>query len=374
VTSGPSTRAAPPRARLGVSAPLSGRGTVLGREMAQAARLAVEEANAAGGLPGGTVELIERDDRGEEEAGLAVARTFADDPSVLAVIGPYNSNVALAAAPVYRDARLALVGPIVSNPALTESGWDTVFRFTNRDDETAAAIAGHLVRALGKRRAVLVAVATTYGRSMTDRFAEAFARAGGAALSRHEVAEGETGFDALAESLPKEMDVLFYGGTYEGAPLLAALRRRGRPQLFAAGDGCWDRPNFLEPAGRAAEEGEGVLVLSACPEPGVVPGAREMIGRYERRFGPVVNYAVNAYDAAALTLAALRAAATGQTVPDRGAVLEALRRAEHRGIAYPEPARWDGRGDNRAAVTALHVVRNGRFVQVAMVPGNGGRE
>jgi branched-chain amino acid transport system substrate-binding protein len=338
--------------------------------MAQAVRLAVEEANAAGGLPSGAVELIERDDHGEEEAGLAAARGFAADPSVLAVIGPYNSNVALAAAPVYRDARLALAGPIVSNPALTDSGWNTVFRFTNRDDETAAAIAGHLVRALGKRRAVLVATATTYGRSMTGRFAEAFARAGGAVLSRHEVAEGETGFDALVKALPRETDVLFYGGTYEGAPLLAALRRHGRPQLFAAGDGCWDRPNFLDPAAGVAEEGEGVLVLSACPEPGVVPGAREMIARYERRFGPVLNYAVNAYDAAALTLAALRAAA-GQAVPDRAAVLEALRRAEHRGIATPEPVRWDGRGDNRAAVTALHIVRGGRFVQVAMVPRTG---
>lgn len=348
-----------PAARIGVSAPLSGRGAALGREMAQAVRLAVEEATAAGL----EVELVERDDAGQEQAGLAVARDLAADPSVLAVIGPYNSNVALAAAPLCRDARLALVGPIVSNPALTDSGWDNVFRFTARDDDTAAAIALHLVQALGKRRAALVATATTYGRSMTGRFADAFARAGGAVLARREVAEGETRFDALVAALPAETDVLFYGGTYEGAPLLSALRRTGRTPLFAAGDGCWDRPNFLDPAGPAAEAGEGVLVLSACPQPGVVPGAREMVARYERRFGPVLNYAVNAYDAAALTLAALRDAAAS-----REAVLEALRRTEWRGVAYPGPVRWDGKGDNLAAVTALHVVRGGRFAQVAMVP------
>jgi branched-chain amino acid transport system substrate-binding protein len=360
-----STPAVPPRAKLGVSAPLSGRGAVLGREMAQAVRLAVEEANAAGS----SVELEERDDRGEEQAGVAAALAFAADRAVVAVIGPYNSNVALAAASFYRDARLALVGPIVSNPVLTESGWDTVFRFTNRDDDTAAAIAFHLVRALGKRRAALVATSTAYGRSMTGRFADAFARAGGAVLARHEVAEGETRFDALIGSLPAEMDVLFYGGTYEGAPLLSALRRRGLTQLFAAGDGCWDRPNFLDPAGGAAEEGEGVLILSACPEPGVVPGAAEAAARYERRFGPVLNYAVNTYDATALTLAALRdAIAARGTSPGRAAVLDALRRAEWRGVAYPDPVRWDGRGDNGAAVTALHVVRGGRFVQVALVP------
>jgi branched-chain amino acid transport system substrate-binding protein len=127
---------------------------------------------------------------------------------VLAVIGPYNSNVALTAALVYRDAGLAPVGPIVSNPALTESGWDTVFRFTARDDDTAAAIAGHLAGPLGKRRAALVATATAYGSSMAGRFADAFARAGGAVLARHEVAEGETRLDALADALPAESDVV----------------------------------------------------------------------------------------------------------------------------------------------------------------------
>lgn len=350
-----------PAVRLGVSAPLSGRGAVLGREMVRAVRLAVEEAADV------HVEVVERDDRGGEQAGLAVAHAFAGDPAVLAVIGPYNSNVALAAAPVYRDARLPLVGPIVSNPALTESGCDTIFRFTARDDDTAAAIARHLFGVLGKRRAVLVATSTAYGRSMVGRFADAFTRTGGVVLSQHEVTEGETNFNGLVGSLPAEMDALFYGGTYEGAPLLSALRGSGRPQLFAAGDGCWDRLNFLDPAGRAAEEGEGVLVLSACPEPGVAPGSLDMIMRYEQRFGPVVNYAVNAYDATALTLGALRDAAARHWPLDRAALADALRRSEHRGVAYPEPVRWDDKGDNTVAVTALHVVRGGRFVQTALV-------
>jgi branched-chain amino acid transport system substrate-binding protein len=188
-----------------------------------------------------------------------------------------------------------------------------------------------------------------------------------AGLCCHKVTEGETGFDGLIGSLPAEMDVLFYGGTFEGAPLLSALRGSGRPRLFAAGDGCWDRLNFLDPAGGAAEEGEGVLVLSARPEPGVVPGSLEMIARYEQRFGPVVNCAVNAYDATAATLDALQDAAARHRPLDRAALLDALRRSEHRGMAYPEPVCWDDKGDNTAAVTALHVVRGGRFVQTALV-------
>jgi branched-chain amino acid transport system substrate-binding protein len=71
------------------------------------------------------------DDSGSEEVGRDVARTFVEDESVLAVIGHYNSNVTLTAAPpIYAQANLPVIAPIVSNPKLTDSGWSNVFRFT----------------------------------------------------------------------------------------------------------------------------------------------------------------------------------------------------------------------------------------------------
>jgi hypothetical protein len=63
-----------------------------------------------------------------------------------------------------------LVAPIVSNPTLTESGWDNVFRFTNRDDATAAAIANYLTTHFHKRNAVIVETDTVSGRSVSKEF------------------------------------------------------------------------------------------------------------------------------------------------------------------------------------------------------------
>ncbi|WP_280971141.1 MULTISPECIES: ABC transporter substrate-binding protein [unclassified Bradyrhizobium] len=219
--------------------------------------------------------------------------------------------------------------------------------------------------ATGKRRACVVVSGTTYGTSMGHEFARAFDGLGGKTLSCHRVEEGETKFEALVEQLPRGIDILFYGGTFEGAPLLRTMRTRGRDVLLATGDGCWDRVNFLEPAGAAAEAGEGVLVLSACPEIGRVQGSREFAARYEQRFGQIGNYAVNAYDAAKLLISAIR---TVGRRADRASVGDAIRHTEWRGIAYPEPVRWDEKGDNVSAVTALHVVKNHRFSQVALIP------
>src|SRR5437763_1812383 len=173
--------------RIGVGAPLTGNAAQLGIEMVQAIRLALDEANERGGVRGATVEAVIVDDKGREDVGVAVARELCRDESVLGVIGHYNSNVTLPAAPIYQQHGVAMVAPIVSNPALTERGMSCIFRFTNRDDATVAAIARHLHDRLGKRRAVIVETTTTYGRSMAENFARPFARLGGEVLLRQPV-------------------------------------------------------------------------------------------------------------------------------------------------------------------------------------------
>lgn len=341
--------------------------------MARAAQIAVDECNEAGGIGGAPVTSEVVDDRGDPARGVEVAESLSARPEVAAVVGHYNSDVTLETSLVYADADLPMVTPIVSNPALTERGLGNVFRFTNRDDVTAGAIAGYLRTELGKSRAMVVETTTTYGTSMAGEFARAFTEAGGEVPGRYPVAEGRRDFAALVGGLPPGFDVLFYGGSFEGAAVLDALRSAGLDQLFAAGDGCWDRQGFLEPAGASAEAGEGVLVLAASPELGRVGGSAEFARRYTAQHGPIGNYAVNSYDATRLLLAALATAYTQTPRPSRRDVIAALQRAEFDGIAYPQPAEWDERGDNLAAGTFLNTVQDGRFRQVAAYSHRGER-
>ncbi|MER8403965.1 hypothetical protein [Mesorhizobium sp. M0184] len=77
---------------------------------------------------------------------------------------------------------------------------------------------------------------------------------------------------------------------------------------------------------------------------------------------------MNAYDSACLLLAAIKDASTvSKGYPSRRDVLAAVRDIRFRGIAYREPVRWDEKGDNLAAVTALNGVENGRFRQIAEI-------
>lgn len=355
--------------KIGAAAPLSGPGSALGREMLQAVQLAVDECNVKGGIFGALVELDLADDAGKIEKGEVVARTLCAKADVLGVIGHYNSDVTLTASLIYEANSMAMISPIVSNPGLTERGLANIFRFTNRDDQTGLAIARYLRDELGKSSALIAATTTTYGRSMANEFKTAFESLGGMIVDEIWFEEGTEDFESIAKRMPANSDHVFYGGTFEGAPLLRSLREAGNNNLFATGDGCWDVTNFLEPAGSAVSVGEGVLVLSATPELGRVEGSIAFAERYAKRFGRIINYAVNSYASTKVLLAAIEDATTGQGVlPQRESLAPAVRKGSLCEIAYPTPTRWDAQGDNRSAVTALHTATSNGYQQVAQFP------
>jgi branched-chain amino acid transport system substrate-binding protein len=349
---------------LGIAAILSGDYASLGREMKAAAEMAVEDCNEQGGVCGVKVSTCVLDDRGNVEQARLVAEEFCSRLDVLAVIGHFGSDASIAASEIYSACDLPMITPIASNPVLTERGLANVFRFTNRDNRTGPAIAGFLRDEKGKRRAVLIQSDYAYGKSMTGQFSSAFTKAGGQIAAWEKIAVGQRDFDSLLDKLPEQFDVLFYGGAFEGAYLLKTMRRRGMTQLFAAGDGCWDLTSFLQPAGEAANQGEGVLVLSATPSGDRMQG---FAARYGSRYGPITNYAVNSYDATRVLLASIHTAGQRDGIPPgRRSVTAVLRTSHFQGIAYERPVRWDEKGDNLSAVTALYTAEAGAFRQVAI--------
>ncbi len=353
---------------IAVAGPLSGGASALGIEQKQGVQVAVDERNAAGGILGASVVLAEADDRADAAEGKAVAQRFCDDPRVLGVVGHVNSGVSIEASTVYNTCRLPMLTAMSSSPAVTDRGLDNVFRLTNRDDNKGPAIAGYLYRALGKRRAVVVDDQTTYGRGLSDLFAQAFVRAGGEVVKRLTVTVGQKEFQSSVADFPAVFDTVFFAGIGEAAPLLKEIRARGLQQRFACGDGCWDVKGFIGRAEGAATQGEGVLVLSATPSIGRVPGSAEFAARYQAKYGPIANYAVNSYDSARLVLLAVETAAkTKGAMPTRDEVVAALRASHFQGIAYVRPVTWDAKGDNTAAVIMLNVVEGDHFKEIGEV-------
>ena len=354
--------------RIGIGAPLTGGAATFGVEMKNAVEMAIEEQSGAGGVLGARLEAAGFDDEASDAKGQAGAAALCQDPAVLAVVGHVNSNVSITASSVYAGCGLAMLTPMSSNPGVTDRGLPNVFRLTNRDDHKGPGLAAYLYRRAGKRRAVVVDDQTAYGKGLADLFAGAFARLGGTVVARPTVKVGDRDFQPLLAGLPADFDVVFFGGIAEAPYLLQQMRERGLNQLFACGDGCWNVKGFIQPAGAAATKGEGVLILSAAPAIGRVPGSAAFAERYTKRFGPIANYALNSYDSARLVISAIQqaASATGGR-PTRADVVAALRKAQYQGVAYARPVTWDARGDNTAAVIFVNVVEGDRFKEVGEI-------
>ena len=115
--------------KLGEVGPLSPPGGYEdGKLMLDAAQMAVEEINAAGGVLGRPIKLIEADTRGKPEEGTAAAERLITQEKVVAVFGEFHSGVFLAEMEVAHKNGIPIVAVDVWNNMITAKGYAEVFR------------------------------------------------------------------------------------------------------------------------------------------------------------------------------------------------------------------------------------------------------
>jgi branched-chain amino acid transport system substrate-binding protein len=122
--------------KIGLVAPFEGRYRYIGYDAIYAARLAVREINAAGGVAGWSLELAAYDDRADPEMARAAARNLVADPDVVAVIGHYRETSSGAAAEVYAEVGMPL---LVVGTWLTPTG-ASVWSMLPPPEQVAAAM------------------------------------------------------------------------------------------------------------------------------------------------------------------------------------------------------------------------------------------
>ena len=76
--------AGPEPIRIGVSGPFTGGSSPMGVSMRDGIRLAAQEINAAGGVLGSQIQLVERDDEAKNERGAQVVQELINKEKVVA--------------------------------------------------------------------------------------------------------------------------------------------------------------------------------------------------------------------------------------------------------------------------------------------------
>ena len=129
--------------KIGLSAKITGVDAANGDRMVKAATMAVDEANANGGVLGKQIELVVEDDQVDNTVAVNVANIFASNNDIVGVVGPWNSGQIMAAESVYKEAKIPFMG-LGTNPKLLELGNEYLF-LVRANDTIEAECAAQLI-------------------------------------------------------------------------------------------------------------------------------------------------------------------------------------------------------------------------------------
>lgn len=285
-----------PTFKIGLIAPFEGVHRPLGYEVLGAVKLALQQRNAAGGVAGQGVELVALNDDGVPATAARQVAALAADPAVIAIIGPWQTETAQAAAPALQAAGLAAVIP-AALPDADLAQAPNAYRLFAGDDALAQALLAALP---GGVRLETRGAASAWSTRLLALL-PAPDPAGAPAL----VLTGDA--EAVAHQLTispcvRTITVCFAGPSVAESLVIARVGN-------AANDLVWVTSLSLP-----ACDGEATDFCQAYQAAtGAAPGA----------------YAALAYDATAVLLAALETSGHWQ----RADVLPALRHVEHQGVS-----------------------------------------
>jgi len=347
---------------IGSVAPLTGGIAHLGKDNENGARLAIEEANAAGTKIGGKdvqFDLISLDDQADPKVGTTVAQKLVDT-KVAGVVGHLNSGVTIPASAIYNGANppVPMITGSATNPKLTEQGFKNVFRVVGRDDQQGPAIANYLAATVKPRLAAVIDDATAYGEGLANEVEKTLTAAGVKVLPRERGTDKTTDWKAVLTKVKGSgPDAVFYGGMdATGGPLLRQGRELGIKAVFSFGDGsCTD--NMKQLAGEAAD---GLL----CSQAGIPPQAasKKFLDAYRKRFNidPIL-YSPFTYDATNLLIAAMKKADSA----DPAKYLPELQKIDFTGATGR--IAFDAKGDRSDAEMTIFTMKAGQLTPIAII-------
>jgi ABC-type branched-subunit amino acid transport system substrate-binding protein len=323
--------------------------------MINAAKLAAEEINAAGGLLGRQVEILPTDDGCDPQTGTAAAQKLLVS-GIVGVAGGYCSGATIPETAVLDPKGIPFVVAAATNPAVTERGLRTVFRVVGRDDQQGPFAARFLAGPAGARKLAILHDNSTYAKGLAEQ-----TRAGNADLKLgmqivffDAITPGERDYtSALTKIKGSGADTLYFTGYLAEAGLIVRQAKDlGLPVRLVGGDATND-PTVIRTAGPAAEG----FIATTSPLPAFLPAAAAFSKAYTERYGSGPGpYSVYEYDAVKVLADAItRAGSTDSTK-----VVEALRATRYDGVTGQ--IAFDAKGDRQNAVYVTAIVRDGKFV------------
>ena len=355
--------------KLGVSGPFTGGSASMGVSMRDGVRLAAKEINAAGGVNGNKIVLVERDDEAKNERGVQIAQELINNEKVVATLGFINTGVALASQRFYQEAKIPVMNNVATGTLITHqfpnAPENYVFRNGAPDVIQAPMIAKEAAEKRGLKKVAILADSTNYGQLGREDLEKALKTYGVTPVAEEKFNIGDVDMTSqLLKAKNAGADVIL---TYAIGPELAQIAN-GMAKLG------WKKPiigswtlsmaSFIDTAGK---NGNGATMPETfIQNPPTTPKRKVFVETYLKEFKPkngIIASPVSAaqgYDSVYLLAAAIKQANSTEG-PKIVAALENLNTpVDGVVMTYNKPFTKADHEAIKAKDVVMGVVENGR--------------
>ena len=216
--------------------------------------LAVDEINAAGGIDGLQIRLIERENMKDVNQSIQLTHELIDVEKVHSLVGPEYSSHALQVGPIAQANGVPMVTTTATNPNVTAAG-EYVFMAAFTDSFQGLVMAKFAVDEFSATTAaVITEEGDAYSEGLSQTFIENFANLGGSVTVQQFYQADATDFSSqLAAVYDQAPDVVFVPGFVpEVALVVKQGKEMGITANFIGADG-WGNADLVKFGGEALE-------------------------------------------------------------------------------------------------------------------------
>ncbi|MEI7817164.1 MAG: ABC transporter substrate-binding protein, partial [Desulfuromonadales bacterium] len=268
--------------KIGFLGALTGDVAMFGKPTLEGMKMAAEDLNAAGGILGKKIEIVEADNRGDKQERASVTQKLIRRDNVIANVGDPSTGITKVAAPIAQKAGVLLISAGATGPGVVENG-DFIFRNTLLDSVAIPACIDYFANDLKyKKVAIITSDNNDYSVGFSQTFRDAAKGKGIEIVADEKVKDGDKDFSGQVTNIKaKKPDVIFFSGYYtEGALIMKEARKQGVKANMFGGDGLFS-PEFIKLGGSAAEGS--MSALGFAPEQ-ATPETQKFIESFSKKF------------------------------------------------------------------------------------------
>ncbi|MFH0768280.1 MAG: ABC transporter substrate-binding protein [Chloroflexota bacterium] len=238
----------------------------MGEDMMKAARLAVKEINAAGGVLKSQVELIEEDDATEAAKCLERVKKLVDVNGVKVLVGGMTSGASMATGPYLVEKQVVMVTPSATSPALADQTWKSWLFRTTPDDAFQGEVLATVVMERGFTKLATMVQDNPYGVGLEYALESALQKAGwkGEHVASVHFDPAKKDYRTELETIKSKNPDVILGVTYaeDGIIVFKQALEMGLDKIAWLGcDGNYGDGMFAEP--KAAEFMEKAIIAGS---------------------------------------------------------------------------------------------------------------